>query len=135
MDPESGLPKVSVVAPEGSGEVVMVADAMKLGPKTFIEKRSWLTIFLAFRRIIDFHVLTFHLLAVWAFWDLLVWQYPYALQLLSSVFLAMNFMGIFWCGLEIWQTLQDDVNSVPGMYCMSHTVLSLYFCLWCTPLT
>ena len=114
VDPESGLPKVSVVSPDGSGEAEMVADVMKRGPKTFIEKRSWLAIFLTFRRIIDFHVLTFHLMAVFAFWDLLVWEYPYALQLLSSVFLAMNFMGILWCGLEIWQTLQDDANPVPG---------------------
>lgn len=104
-----------MVSPNG-GDVEMVADAMKKGPKTFIEKRSWLTILLAFRRIIDFHVLTFHLLAVYAFWDLLVWDYPYGLQLMSSVFLAMNLMGILWCGIEIWQTLQDDSNPVPGTF-------------------
>jgi len=129
VDPESGLPSVAVVspggAPSGSGSgsgVVMVADAMQKGPKTFIEKRSWLAIALAFRRIIDFHVLTFHLLAVWSFWGLLCWDYPYGLQLMSSVFLAMNFLGITWCGLEIWQTAQDDAVNIPGACVPQHSV-------------
>lgn len=112
-DPESGRPSVTVVDEK---EPELVSEAMKKGPKTFIEKRSWLAIALAFRRIIDFHVLTFQLLAMWAFWDLLCWNYPYGLQLMSSVFLSMNLMGILWCCLEIWQTVQDENSPVPGAY-------------------
>lgn len=130
-DPESGLPTVTVV-PSGA-EPLHVAEAMRAGPKTFIEKRSWLAIALAFRRIIDFHVLTFQLLAVWAFWDLLCWDWPYGLQLLSSVFLTMNLLGILWCGLEVWQTIQDeDAGPVPGA-CLARLRVVLVACLPCLP--
>lgn len=60
-------------------------EALERGPKTYVEKRSWIAIMLAFRRLIDWHVITFHILVVLAFWKLLAWDYPYALQVSQSL--------------------------------------------------
>jgi hypothetical protein len=79
-------------------------EALAKGPKTFLEQRSWLHILLAFRRLVDFHVVTFHVLAVLAFWELLIWDWPYALQLLTSAFMTLNALGILWVVLEIWSS-------------------------------
>ncbi|TFJ83846.1 hypothetical protein NSK_004943 [Nannochloropsis salina CCMP1776] len=97
----------------GGGETDLIARALKGSPKTFMEKRSWLMIMLAFRRLIDFHVVTFFILAVQGFWLNLQWDDPYYYQLMSSVFMLMNSLGIFWATLEIWATMQDKQSPCP----------------------
>ena len=90
--------------------LALIGEGLKKGPKTFIEKRSWLMIMLAFRRLIDFHVVTFFLLAMQGFWLNLQWDNPYYFQMMSAVFLLMNCLGIVWSILEIWTSLQAETN-------------------------
>lgn len=94
----------------------MVDAALRDGPKTFLEKRSWLGIMLAFRRLIDWHVITFHILVVLSFWKTLIWDLPYGLQLMSSAFLTMNFLGILWVCLEVWATVSPADSRAPGRW-------------------
>lgn len=91
--------------------LLLISEGLKKGPKTFIEKRSWLMIMLAFRRLIDFHVVTFFLLAMQGFWLNLQWDDPYYFQMMSAVFLVMNCLGIVWSILEVWMGLQAETNS------------------------
>ena len=110
----SWVPPAEAVVRVDGKQLEPVADGLKQVPKTFMEKRSWLQVLLAFQRILDFHVVSFHLLAMLGFWEVLQWDLPYACQLLSTVFLAMNFMGIFWAVLEVCATVQDDAKGGPA---------------------
>ncbi|KAG5186996.1 1,3-beta-glucan synthase component-domain-containing protein [Tribonema minus] len=83
--------------------VVPVHKALVRAPKTFLEKRSLLSAVLTFNRILEFHIVTFYLCGMYAFGDLLVWDAPYMLQMLSSVFIIINLLGLCWCMLEVWQ--------------------------------
>ena len=55
-------------------------------PKTFLEKRSWLRGILAVFRILEWHIVTFYLLAVVAFSRELVWGVVYTIEVASGVF-------------------------------------------------
>jgi callose synthase len=90
--------------------LALIGEGLKKAPKTFIEKRSWFMIMLAFRRLIDFHVVTFFLLAMQGFWLNLQWDNPYYFQMMSAVFLLTNCLGIVWSILEIWTALQAETN-------------------------
>jgi len=85
-------------------ELSPIIEALTNAPKTFLEKRSWLRGVLALYRIIEWHIVTFYLLSVYAFADELVWGYLYGFQIASGVFLILNGLGIIWGLLEVWST-------------------------------
>lgn len=85
-----------------------VAEALETAPKTFLEKRSWLRGILALNRILEWHIVTFYLLAVIAFARELVWGWVYSVQVASGVFWIFNFLFLCWQLLEVW-------GSYPGI--------------------
>ncbi len=85
-----------------------VAEGLETAPKTFLEKRSWLRGMLALNRILEWHIVTFYLLAVIAFSRELVWGWVYSVQVASGVFWIFNFLFLFWQLLEVW-------GSYPGI--------------------
>ncbi|KAL3922878.1 MAG: hypothetical protein SGILL_001970 [Bacillariaceae sp.] len=92
-----------------------VSDGLAAAPKTFLEKRSWLRGMLALNRILEWHIVTFFLLAVIAFARELVWGWVYAVQVASGVFWIFNFLFLFWQLLEVW-------GSYPGIQLSSTEV-------------
>jgi hypothetical protein len=76
--------------------ITPVHKALATAPKTFLEKRSLLSTILTFHRILEFHIVTFWILAVLSFHEMLVWDRFYGLQMVSSVFLIFNLLGICW---------------------------------------
>ncbi len=76
-----------------------VADALAATPKSYLEKRSWFHLFINFRRVYEFLIVTFQLLAVWALSEVLVWDPAFRVQALSSVFLSLNLLRIVWACL------------------------------------
>lgn len=85
-----------------------VSEGLETAPKTFLEKRSWLRGMLALNRILEWHIVTFYLLAVIAFSRELVWGWVYSVQVASGVFWIFNFLFLFWQLLEVW-------GSYPGI--------------------
>lgn len=85
-----------------------ISEGMEKSPKTFLEKRSWLRGILALNRILEWHIVTFFLLAVVAFSRELVWGLVYSLQVASGVFWIFNFLHLCWALLEVW-------GSYPGI--------------------
>ena len=55
-----------------------------------------LSTILTFNRILEFHIITFYICAVASFGEMLVWDRFYKLQMVSSVFLVFNLLGICW---------------------------------------
>eukprot|EP00934_Nitzschia_sp_Nitz4_P000520 Nitzschia sp. Nitz4//scaffold35_size145790//494//7179//NITZ4_003001-RA/size145790-augustus-gene-0.108-mRNA-1//1//CDS//3329549037//520//frame0 len=91
------------------GEVLPpVSEGLQSAPKTFLEKRSWLRGILALNRILEWHIVTFFLLAVVAFSRELVWGWVYSLQVASGVFWIFNALHLTWALLEVW-------GSYPGI--------------------
>ncbi len=82
---------------------VPIHKALAKAPKTFLEKRSILSIFLSFSRILEFHLVTFHFLTALSFASMLIWPTYYTVQIISSVLITINFLPILWCMLEVWQ--------------------------------
>ncbi len=80
-----------------------ICKGLATAPKTFLEKRSILSPCLSFSRILEFHIVTFHLLVAFSFSNMLIWPTYYSVQILSSVFITMNLLPIIWCVLEVWQ--------------------------------
>jgi callose synthase len=85
-----------------------VSEGLEHSPKTFLEKRSWLRGILALNRVIEWHIVTFFLLAVVAFSRELVWGLVYSLQIGSGVFWIFNLLHLCWALLEVW-------GSYPGI--------------------
>lgn len=85
-----------------------IAEALQNAPKTFLEKRSWLRGVLALNRILEWHIVTFYLLAVIAFSRELVWGWVFSLQVGSGVFWIFNALHLCWALLEVW-------GSYPGL--------------------
>jgi len=81
-----------------------LSEGLDKSPKTFLEKRSWFRGILALNRILEWHIVTFYLLAVVAFSRELVWGWVYSVQLASGVFWIFNFLFLFWQLLEVWGT-------------------------------
>ena len=86
-DPE-GMNFVSALPGES---LTPLSEGLDKSPKTFLEKRSWLRGILALNRILEWHIVTFYLLAVVAFSRELVWGWVYSVQLASGVFWIFNF--------------------------------------------
>lgn len=108
-----------------------VSEGMDMAPKTFLEKRSWLRGILALNRIIEWHIVTFYLLAVVAFSRELVWGWVYSVQLGSGVLWIFNFLFLFWQLLEVWGTypgIQLSATEVCGsVLILSARLLTLVY--------
>lgn len=88
------LPEESVLPP--------VTEGLLAAPKTFLEKRSWFKGIMALNRLVEWHIVTFYLLAVLAFSRHLVWGWVYSLQVFSGVFWIYNILGLGWELLDVW---------------------------------
>ncbi len=86
-----------------------LATSMKQSSKTYLEKRSWFHSLYSMHRIFEWHVITFTLLATWAFSNFLQWTFVFTLQVGSFIFWEISFFGIMWTCLEIW-TLYPTVK-------------------------
>ena len=91
-------------------------------PKTFLEKRSWLRGIMAMSRIIEWHIVTFYLLAVVAFSHDLVWGWVVTLEVASGVFWIFNALSIIWALLEVWA-------SYPGIHLAGTSIFGSVFVL------
>jgi callose synthase len=91
-------------------------------PKTFLEKRSWLRGIMALSRVIEWHIVTFYLLAVLAFSHDLVWGWVVTLEVASGVFWIFNSLSIVWALLEVWA-------SYPGIHLAGTSVFGSVFVL------
>lgn len=87
----------------------LLASALQRAKKTYREKRSWLHPLFSMSRVFEWHVITFTLLATYAFSNVLQWTYAYTLKTGSFVFLEITFFGLLWTALEVW-TLFPDVD-------------------------
>lgn len=99
-----------------------IAEGLVNSPKTFLEKRSWLRGVLALNRILEWHIVTFYLLAVIAFSRELIWGWVYSLQLASGVFWIFNALHLCWNLLEVW-------GSYPGIQLTGTAVCGSMFIL------
>jgi len=79
-----------------------IIEGLENAPKTFLEKRSWLRGVIALFRIIEWHLVTFYLLAVVGFSRELVWGWVYSLQVASGVFWIFNALQVKFGILEVW---------------------------------
>ena len=79
-----------------------ITEGLTSAPKTFLEKRSWLRGIISLYRILEWHLITFYLLAVVAFSRHLVWDWVYTLQVASGVFWIFNCLSIMLGILEVW---------------------------------
>lgn len=95
-------------ANNGETGVPHVSRGMQLSRKTYVEKRSWLHPLQSMHRVFEWHVLTFSLLAAWAFSEHLQWNYSFTIQVASFVFWQITCMSILWTVLEVW-TLVPNV--------------------------
>ena len=91
-------------------------------PKTFLEKRSWLRGILAMFRILEWHIITFYLLAVVAFSRELVWGVVYTVEVASGVFWMFNFLHLSLGLLEAWSVY-------PGIHLSGTAVCGSVFTL------
>ena len=105
------------------GETIpAITEGLFSAPKTFLEKRSWLRGVLALNRILEWHIVTFYLLAVTAFARELVWGWVYSLQVASGVFWIFNALHLSWGLLEVW-------GSYPGIQLTGTAVCGSVFSL------
>jgi hypothetical protein len=79
-----------------------VAEGLAACRKTYVEKRSWLHPLLSVRRVFEWHLVTFTLLAMLAFANTLVWDWGYTAKIMSVVFLEISLVNVFWTCLEVW---------------------------------
>lgn len=99
-----------------------VTYGLEHAPKTFLEKRSWLRGMLALNRILEWHIVTFFLLAVVAFSQELVWGWVETFQVASAVFWLFNLLHLCWAMLEVWA-------SFPGIHLTGTEVSGSVFVL------
>ena len=112
----------NMIGPLVGESAIPVAEALESAPKTFLEKRSWFRGMLALNRILEWHIVTFYLLAVIAFARELVWGWVYSLQVGSGVFWIFNALHLFWAFLEVW-------GSYPGIHLSGTEVCGSIFIL------
>jgi callose synthase len=111
-----------VLGPVPGESLCPVSEALEKAPKTFLEKRSWFRGMLAVNRILEWHIVTFYLLAVIAFARELVWSWVYSTQVASGVFWIFNALHLFWGLLEVW-------SSYPGIHLSGTEVCGSVFIL------
>lgn len=103
-----------------------ITEGLLEAPKTFLEKRSWLRGILALFRIIEWHIITFYLLAVIAFSRELIWGWVYTLHVASGVFWIFNFLYLSWGLLEVWAVF-PGIHLSPTAVCGSIFSLTARF--------
>lgn len=111
-----------LTAPLPGESQLPITVGMKNAPKTFLEKRSWLRGIMALSRIVEWHIVTFYLLAVVAFSHDLVWGWVYTLEVASGVFWLFNSLAICWGLLEVWA-------SYPGIHLSATSIFGSIFVL------
>lgn len=111
-----------IAGPLPGEELPSIAEGLVEAPKTFLEKRSWLRGMLALNRILEWHIVTFYLLAVVAFARELVWGWVYSVQIASGVFWIFNSLHLFWGLIEVW-------GSYPGIHLSGTAVCGSVFTL------
>lgn len=92
-----------------------LAAGLRMSSKTYLEKRSWFHPLLSVHRVFEWHVISFTLLAAWAFSDLLQWTYAFTLQTGSFVFWEITFLGLLWTCLEVWTLFPSGNISDPSV--------------------
>ena len=99
-----------------------ILEGLETAPKSFLEKRSWLRGVIALFRIVEWHIVTFYLLAVIAFSNELVWGWVYTIQVASGVFWIFNALQVTFGILEVWA-------SYPGIHLSGTAVCGFLFTL------
>jgi hypothetical protein len=79
-----------------------ISAGLQNAKKTYIEKRSWLHPMLSLRRVLEWHILTFTIIAIYSFSVVLVWEWYYTWQIMSFVFLELSLLNVLWTCLEVW---------------------------------
>lgn len=107
--------------------------------KTFQEKRTWLAPLRAFKRIFDFHVVTFHFLVALAFANEQKFDVQDTLKLVSSTLITPFLLTIVQDGLDIVAVYRHDLP-IAGLtryvfrlllhLTLSVTTLILYWYAW-----
>ena len=103
-------------------ELPGIVEGLENASKTFLEKRSWLRGVIAMYRILEWHLVSFYLLAVIAFSRELVWGWVYTLQVASGVFWIFNSLQVTFGILEVWAVY-------PGIQLTGTTVCGFVFTL------
>jgi callose synthase len=85
-----------------TGAKKSVAEAYTTGSKTYCEKRSWFHAIWTFRRIIEWHFLTFHLLTCIAYAQANAWSTGALLHVALSTVLSLVTISILWELLGMW---------------------------------
>lgn len=88
-----------------------IAEAYSRGHKTFVEIRSWLSPLRAFRRIVEFHIVSFQLLASLAFINHIELDGYFSLRMISSILLTPILLSICWDFLEIYMRYGKETSS------------------------
>ncbi|TDH64861.1 hypothetical protein CCR75_001558 [Bremia lactucae] len=79
-----------------------IAEGFTDSAKTFVEKRTWLLPLRAFNRIFNFHVISFHFLAVLAFANTQEMVFPDSCKIISSTLITPFVLEILRDGLDIF---------------------------------
>lgn len=90
-------------------QIDTIAMGLEKSKKTYLEKRSWLHPLLSMHRVLEWHIVTFSILATLSFAVQLQWNLDFSLQVGSCVFWIITLLSIVWTCLEIW-TLYPDTN-------------------------
>lgn len=108
--------------------------------KTYVEKRTWLSPFRAFRRIYAFHFIAFHTLAAIAFGVHEKYSLVYTMQMASSVLITPFILGILWDFLSIALNASEKrPNDEQNIRTVCHIIIrlvatvvlsSLYWSAW-----
>jgi len=116
QDDESDVETAGLLnGPLPGEEFTSITEGLMNAPKTFLEKRSWLRGILALYRIIEWHIITFYLLSVYAFSRELIWDFVFSAQLASGVFWLLNGLYICWGLLEVWASYPGIELSVTAI--------------------
>jgi callose synthase len=92
-----------------------LAQGLSQASKTYVEKRSYFHSFLSFHRILEWHTVTFTIMACLGFSNDLIWSTAYTLQTMSVIFIEINAFGILWMCLEIWSHYPSSTISNPSI--------------------
>lgn len=96
-------------------KTLLLSHGLKAASKTYLEKRSWLHPLLSMNRVFEWHVITFTLLATWAYSNLLQWTYAFTMHVGSFIFWQITFLGILWTALEVWTLFPSVKVSDPSL--------------------
>lgn len=99
-----------------------ISEGLASAKKTFLEKRSWLRGIMALNRIVEWHIVTFFILAVIAFSRSLVWGWVFTVQALSGAFWVLNAIHLNWSLLDVWSVY-------PGIHLSSSAICGSIFTL------